>query len=109
MTIDDFLEEITPYAIDRGLHYYERGAMENYERDSNNRWTAKIKALKETYTATLQMDDNNLITGYSCNCCDKDIACKHIAAIALMIHSENLLGENRRAMEIDMKDLISTN
>jgi uncharacterized Zn finger protein len=86
-------EEVIPTKIlERGLAYYEDGAVEPPEPIDDHTFTADVIGT-EVYTITYRLG-GEVMTDFSCTCpYDGGPVCKHVAALLFYLRAEELFGD----------------
>ncbi|OQX84138.1 hypothetical protein B6D60_09705 [candidate division KSB1 bacterium 4484_87] len=80
MDLESFLEDISPKIVNRGINYFENGAVENLVKISESEWRADVIG-SEDYRVEITIDDGEIIDWY-CTCpYDWGPVCKHVVAV----------------------------
>lgn len=87
ITLDNF-EHLVPFKIwQRGMDYYEDGAVSALEEISPGEWTATVEGT-ECYTVEISLNGDE-VEAWECDCpYDMGDICKHIVAVVMAIRDE---------------------
>lgn len=87
--LDQFEQVIDEKILQRGLAYFKKGLVHEFEEVSPNTYEAIVEGT-EDYTVRLTVE-NNVVTEYSCDCpYDLGPVCKHVAAVIFSLQEEEL-------------------
>lgn len=87
MLLTDFLLSVDAQIYDRGLSYYEDGAVQMLSEDEEGSWTALVIGSEE-YEVTLQLRGDKYHSSY-CTCpYDWGPVCKHQVAVAMAVATQ---------------------
>ena len=91
ITLDNF-EHLVPFKIwQRGMDYYEDGAVSALEETSPDKWTATVEGT-ECYTVEVSLNGDE-VEAWECDCpYDMGDICKHIVAVVMAIRDEKEKG-----------------
>lgn len=91
ITLDNF-EHLVPFKIwQRGMDYYENGAVSALEETSPGEWTATVEGT-ECYTVEISLNGDE-VEAWDCDCpYDMGDICKHIVAVVMAIRDEKEKG-----------------
>ncbi|MBS1942286.1 MAG: SWIM zinc finger family protein, partial [Bacteroidetes bacterium] len=77
--LDRFEQEIDERILERGLKYFERGAVEEPEELEPGLYEAVVQG-SEDYTVSVRLK-GNAVTEYACDCPYDGPVCKHVVAL----------------------------
>ncbi|MBS1938878.1 MAG: SWIM zinc finger family protein [Bacteroidetes bacterium] len=77
--LDRFEQEIDERILERGLKYFERGAVEEPEELEPGLYEAVVQG-SEDYTVSVRLK-GNAVTGHACDCPYEGPVCKHVVAL----------------------------
>jgi len=87
--LDSFEEQIEEVILQRGLNYFEKGYVVDFQEISQNQYEALVEG-SENYTVQFTVK-NRTITQYTCDCpYDMGNVCKHIVAAIFYLEQEIL-------------------
>lgn len=91
ITLENF-EHHVPFKIwQRGMHYYEDGAVSALEETSLGEWTATVEGT-ECYIVEISLNGDE-VKAWECDCpYDMGDICKHIVAVVIAIRKEKEKG-----------------
>ena len=89
ISIDEFEQIIDETILKRGLLYFEKGYITEFEKISDKEFEASVSGTEE-YTVQLRIK-NNIITEHNCDCpYDMGPVCKHIVAVIFYMQQDLL-------------------
>lgn len=87
--LSQFEQSIDAIILNRGLIYFNRGAVIDLERTSNDDYKATVIGSK-AYTVELKIK-NQIIVEHNCNCpYDMGPVCKHVVAVIFYLQKDKL-------------------
>lgn len=89
LPLDTFEQVIDEKILDRGLKYFQSGAVDELEELEPGYYEAKVQGSEE-YTVRLRVK-GEVVTEHTCDCpYDLGAVCKHVVAVIFFMKQENL-------------------
>ena len=91
ITLENFEHHVSFKIWQRGMDYYEDGAVVALEETSPGEWTATVEGA-ECYTVEISLDGDE-VEAWECDCpYDMGDICKHVVAVVIAIRKEREKG-----------------
>ncbi|MBU0488943.1 MAG: SWIM zinc finger family protein [Bacteroidetes bacterium] len=88
MNLNDFKSLIPPAIFERGNDYFTNGNITDLQQLRSGEWIASVEGNYDDYSVVVNLDKNNNIDNYQCNCPFDRAICKHVTAVLLAIKKE---------------------
>lgn len=98
MHIQEFIYQIPQIIFQRGQQYADNELILKLEQN-DHLWKAIVEGNYGNYSITLQLNSENEVKNYHCNCPYDGALCKHVAAVAIVINEKILAGEGSEKEE----------
>lgn len=89
-SLENFDKQINTPVLNRGIQYFETGAVSDLEETSVGSWQAEV-AGNDVYEVNVQLTNSNSVKSYSCNCPFEGAICKHVTAVLFALRKEKTL------------------
>lgn len=89
MTLKAFIQQIPLVMLQRGQNYFDQGNLTGLTQNERGEWYAEIAGNYGDYAVKIQLDKEDQVLKYQCNCPFEGSICKHIAAVALAIDGKS--------------------